>query len=91
MGIPKLTVDREFGVEDAEGMVIMAGDLDGDRTRVQVSSDVWRLVLEHFNVGLEGGPESPEDKCFVAVEMIGAFVMERRGVPQYGVLNISLD
>lgn len=89
--LPKLTVDRAFGVEDAEGMVIMAGDLNGERTRIQVTSDVWRLVLDHFNVGLEGGPDTPNDKCFVAVEMIGALVMERRGIPQYGVLNVSMD
>ena len=88
---PKLTIDRVLGVEDAEGMVIMAGDLDGKRTRLQVASDVRRLVLDHFHVGLEGGPEAPNDQCFVAVEMIGTLVMKRRGILQYSVLNVSMD
>jgi hypothetical protein len=89
--VPELVIDQSFGVEDAEGMVILAGDLEGERTRIQIASDVWRLVLDHFRIGLTGGPDGPTPEVYGAVEKLGSFIMERRGVPQYGVLNISLD
>jgi hypothetical protein len=87
---PRLTIDDSAGVQDAEGMVVLVGALDEERIRVQVASEVWCLVLDHFRVGLSGGPPMPTTETYRAVEKIGHLVMKRRGVPQYGMLTISL-
>lgn len=87
---PRLTIDDSAGVQDAEGMVVLVGALDEERIRVQVASEVWRLILDHFRVGLPEGPATPTAETYRAVEKIGDLVMERRGVPHYGLLTISL-
>jgi len=86
----ELKIDRSQREHDAEGMVILSGTIADERVRVHVASDVWVLVLDHFNVGRPDGPEQAPQAAYDALERIGDFVIARRGPPQYGVLFLSL-
>ena len=88
---PRLTIDDSAGVQDAEGMVVLVGALDEERIRVQVASEVRGMILEQFRVGLPEGPATTTAQTNRACEKIGNLVMERRGVPHYGLLTISLS
>ena len=83
-------IDRTVEPYEGEGAMILQGALDAEALRVEVSNEVWALALAHFGIGKNGEPERASPEMLDALERVGSFIMERRGVPQYGMLTISL-
>jgi hypothetical protein len=86
----KFKIDRTVEPYEGEGEVILAGALDGEALRIQVSNEVWALALDHFGIGKQGEANRATAEMLDALERVALFIIERRGVPQYGVLNIAL-
>ncbi|WEK02238.1 MAG: hypothetical protein P0Y59_11325 [Candidatus Sphingomonas phytovorans] len=83
-------IDRTVEPYEGEGAVILSGVLDAEALRVEVSNEVWALALGHFGIGKNGEPERATPEMLDALERVALFIMKRRGVPQYGMLTLSL-
>ena len=86
-----LTIDKASGFYEDEEHVIFSGALSGEACRVHIDYEVWRMLLTHFKIDTHGAATDLPEDCFTAIERICALMIERRGIPQYGVLRVSLD
>lgn len=87
----EIIIDRDFGLHEDEGFVIMSSTLSGEKCRIHVDNDVWDMVLRHFNIETFEKLSPSAERCFIAMERICVMVIEKRSFPQYGVLKVSID